>query len=303
MCNCFQNIKFFFFFFFQRKPPTSPFQSPCCCCLGACVRATGGLSKRVPCPELGQTPAQSGAGGYMCRWRSAARVPSHALCPAPRWALGVVWASSTAPRLRRAPRQHCNTCIPPSFLSAPISAPSPTCSLFTSTQRQAQPQPGPDQLGRCKHSEPQSRSAHHSHRWPERPAPRSWPTRREGQHRAGAGGCPSAMSALVLLGGSMFDGSSLWGLGRKAPPVRPWEPRKTCLLAASWDMENGRWPRTLSLAASPFSGVLRASQGGLRRPRLAFAYWSVWIRVRGLFPHFLLSFLICFHLFSLSGGQ
>lgn len=118
----------------------------------------------------------------------------------------------------------------------------------------------------------------------------------EGEHKAGAGGCPAAVSTLVLLSGSIFYCSSLRWPGRKAPPVRPREPRRICLLTASWDTGNGRWPRTHSLAAPPLGcpeGIARCSA----ETRSASAYWSAWIRVGGqhpteeLFPHSLLVFL------------
>ena len=250
-----------------------PVREPRAGCLNTC-----------PVPSWDRLPCRAGRAGVCTDGTELPESPATHSAQVPRRALGVVWASSAAPCLRRAPRQYRNTCIPPSFLSAPSPAPSPTRSLFTSTHTQAQPRPGPDQLGRCKHSKPQSHSAHYLHRWPERPAPGSWPTRQKGEHKAGAGGCPAAVSALVLLSGSIFYGSSLRGPGRKAPPVRPWEPRRICLLTASWDMGNGRWPLTHSLAAPPLGcpeGIARCSA----ETRLAFAYWSVWIHVRGPVPH------------------
>ena len=266
-------------------------------CLNAC-----------PIPSWDRLPRRAGRAGVCADGAEPPESPATHSAQVPRRALGVVWASSAAPRLRRAPRQHRNTCIPPSFLSAPSPAPSPTRSLFTLTRTQAQPWPGPDQLGRCKHSEPQSHSAHYSHRWPERPAPGSWPTHQKGEHKAGAGGCPAAVSALVLLSGSIFYSSSLRGPGRKAPPVRPREPRTICLLMASWDMGNGRWPRTHSLAASPS----RVSRG--HREVFCGDQVSLCLLVcldpcggpaphRGALPPLATGNPICFHVLSLSGGQ
>lgn len=75
-----------------------------------------GCLNAYPVPSWDRLLRRAGWAGICADGAALPESPATQSAQAPRWALGVVWASSAAPRLHRAPGQHCNTCIPP-FLS------------------------------------------------------------------------------------------------------------------------------------------------------------------------------------------
>ena len=184
MCNCFENIAFFFKESHRplhfRAPAAAawvPVREPRAGCLNACLSRAG-------------TDSRAERGGWVyAQMAQSRRSPQPRTLPrSPGGPSGKSGHPALLPTSTEPPG---NTAAPtpPPLLPILHQARPAACLL----QRPHKPSHGQGLTSWAgEHREPQSHSAHHSHRWPEMPAPRSWPTRREGRPKAGSGGGPTA---------------------------------------------------------------------------------------------------------------
>ena len=240
----------------------------------------GSLSKGFcSIPSWDRLLHRAGRAGCVCRWRRASRIPSHALLPrspgGPLGSLGIQCCSAPPP----SPRQHRGTCIALPFALLPIPHQArPAACLLHLTYKTSQGQCPTDWAGTdtasCCHIQLTTDIDGQGYQLPG-PSPHA----RDGGTKAGADGCTAALGTLLLLSRVIFCRPSLRRLGHKAPPVRPQgaeekltpdsSPGASPLLPG----QRGKWEvASLPLLRGlPPSGVPRASQGVLSRPRLAFA--------------------------------